>query len=342
MFDSISRLNAALEGRYTSELLVRLAGAPRLRRRTTMKTLMRATAATMMVFSLAVGLHAQSTGSVVPDVVYGHKDGMALTFDVFTPAGAANGIGILNMVSGGWVSRWRAPEQARQGYQALLDRGFTVFAIRHGSSPRFNVPEAYADVTRAVRFVRLHASTYGVDPARLGVYGGSAGGHLSLLLGLASDEGDPDATDEVLRVSSRVAAVVAYYPPVDLRGRATPSQDFPATIPDRSLFFAGGVVVPGAAERFVALAFEDELGISVSPIAHVSSDDPPTLLVHGDADALVDLNNSQLIHAAFAREGVETDLVVIEGAGHGFRTPEDRARASDALVAWFEKHLTGR
>ena len=307
-----------------------------------MTMLTRATATTLTLFCLAMPLHAQSSGSIMPDVVYGHKAGMALTFDVFMPAGEANGVGILNMVSGGWISRWTAPEQAQAGYQALLDRGFTVFAIRHGSSPRFDVPEAYADVTRAVRFVRLHASTYGIDPARLGVYGGSAGGHLSLMLGLASDEGDPDATDEVLRMSSRVAAVVANYPPVDLRKRAMPSERFPATLPERGLFFARGVVAPGAADRFVALAFEDELGASVSPILHVSADDPPTLLIHGNADALVDFNNSELIHSALVASGVETGLVVIEGAGHGFRTAEDRAQASEELVGWFEKHLTGR
>jgi acetyl esterase/lipase len=306
-----------------------------------MRTLTRATAAMLTLFCLAVPLHAQSPGSVIPDVVYGHKDGMALTFDVFTPTGEPNGAGVLNMVSGGWVSRWRAPEQARQAYEALLDQGFTVFSVRHGSSPRFNVPEAYVDVNRAVRFVRLHASTYGVDPARLGVYGGSAGGHLSLMLGLASDEGDPEATDEVLRVSSRVAAVVAYYPPVDLRKRDSPSEDFPATVPEQSLFFAHGIVVRDAADRFVALKFEEERAASVSPILYVTPDDPPTLLVHGDADALVDLNNSQLIYSAFTRAGVETDLVVIKGAGHGFQTEEDRAQASDALVAWFKKHLTG-
>ena len=307
-----------------------------------MRMLTRATAATLTVFCLATPIHAQNAASIIADVVYGHKDGMALTFDVFMPPGEPNGAGILNMVSGGWVSRWRAPEEARQGYEALLDKGFTVFSIRHGSSPRFNVPEAYADVNRAVRFVRLNASTYGVDPERLGVYGGSAGGHLSLMLGLASDEGDPEATDEVLRMSSRVAAVVAYYPPVDLRKRPSPSEDFPATLPESGLFFARGLVAPAAADRFVALEFEDELGASVSPILHVSSDDPPTLLVHGDADALVDLNNSELIHAAFQSKGVETDLVVIEGAGHGFRTEEHRTLASDALVAWLEEHLTGR
>ena len=143
------------------------------------------------------------------------------------------------MVSGGWFSRWTPPEQARSRYEHLLDQGFTVFAVRHGSSPRFKVPDAYGDVRRAVRYVRLHARTFGVDPDRMGVYGGSAGGHLSLMLGLASDDGDPRAEDDVLRVSSRVAAVVAYYPPVDLRTRATPNEHFPATVPDSSLFFEG-------------------------------------------------------------------------------------------------------
>lgn len=305
-----------------------------------MKTLTRATFATLTLLCLAIPLQAQDSSSIMPDLVYGHKSGMALTLDVFRPA-SPNGASVLNMVSGGWVSRWRDPEQAQAGYQALLDQGFTVFAIRHGSSPRFNVPEAYADVTRAVRYVRLHAPHFGLDAERIGVYGGSAGGHLSLMLGLNSDEGDPSATDEVLRHSSRVAAVVANYPPVDLRPRATPSERFPATIPDQSLFFAGGVV-PGAAERFVAIDVEDEAGASVSPILFVTPDDPPTLLIHGDADALVDFNNSELMQAALMASGVETGLVVIEGAGHGFRTPEDRAQASDALVGWFVEHLSGR
>ncbi|MED5564248.1 MAG: alpha/beta hydrolase [Gemmatimonadota bacterium] len=305
-----------------------------------MKTLTRATFATLTLLCLAIPLQAQNSDSIMPDLVYGHKAGMALTLDVFRPT-SPNGASVLNMVSGGWVSRWRDPEQAQAGYQALLDQGFTVFAIRHGSSPRFNVPEAYADVTRAVRYVRLHAPHFGLDAERIGVYGGSAGGHLSLMLGLNSDEGDPNAADEVLRHSSRVAAVVANYPPVDLRPRTTPSERFPATIPDRSLFFAGGVV-PGAAERFVAIDVEDEAGASVSPILFVTPDDPPTLLIHGDADALVDFNNSELMQAALMASGVETGLVVIEGAGHGFRTPEDRAQASDALVGWFVEHLSGR
>ena len=86
-----------------------------------MRMLTRATAATLMLFSLAIPLHAQSGGSVIPDVVYGHKAGMALTFDVFTPPGEPNGVGILNMVSGGWVSRWTPPEvRSRSAYDVLI------------------------------------------------------------------------------------------------------------------------------------------------------------------------------------------------------------------------------
>lgn len=262
----------------------------------------------------AWGAVAAEDASVVPDVVYGHKDGMALTFDVFKPEGKANGAGALFMVSGGWVSWYAPPERYKSFLQPLLDKGFTVFAVRHGSSPRYKVPEARADVGRAVRFIRLHAADWGVDPARLGVFGGSAGGHLSLMLGLDSDEGDAEAEDEVLREGSRVAAVVAYFPPVDLRLMTGPNDSFPA------------------------LDFEADLAKTVSPILFVTADDPPTLLIHGDADELVPIRNSERIHAALQEKKVESEFITIEGAGHGFRG-EAAERASAAQVAWFEKHL---
>ena len=112
--------------------------------------------------------------SVTPDVVYGHKYGMALTFDVFTPPNA-NGAAVLNMVSGGWRSQWRPHASSQQRYQPLLDKGFTVIAVRHGSSPKFIIPELVPDVRRAVRYIRLNARRWGVDANRLGVWGGSAG-----------------------------------------------------------------------------------------------------------------------------------------------------------------------
>ncbi len=253
----------------------------------------------------------------IPDVVYGHKDGMALTFDVFRP-NKANGAGVLFMVSAGWYSTWVAPDLAVARFAGLLDKGFTVFAVRHGSSPRYNVPEAAADVERAVRYVRLNAANWAVDPDRLGVYGGSAGGHLSLMLGLDPDSGNANARDAVLRTKSGVAAVVAYFPPVDLRPLVGPS------------------------ERFPALNFSRDLAATVSPILFVSADDPPSLLIHGDADRLVPMQQSVVIHDALKKAGVATDFIVIPGGDHGFTNPAHSRQAESAMIAWFERWLIRR
>jgi acetyl esterase/lipase len=265
---------------------------------------------------------AADSFEITPDVVYGHKAGMALTFDVIRPKDP-NEAAVLFMMSGGWFSGWVPPEgfmspQVPDGFKhfrELVDSGYTLIIVRHGSAPQFKVPEAVADVRRAVRFVRLNAEKFGIDPDRIGVCGGSAGGHLSLMLGTASDEGAKDSQDPVDQTSDRIAAVVAYFPPVDLREWVGPNDSFPA------------------------LEFDPKLAESVSPLLHVTSDDPPTLLIHGDKDDLVKLDNSERILSAFQKATVPCELIVIEGAGHGF-PGEGGQRASKALVEWFDKHLT--
>src|SRR3954452_24540576 len=147
------------------------------------------------------------------DVIYGRKYGLALTMDVFTPK-KANGVGVIFVVSGGWFSRPQAIHPALA--TPLLKRGYTVFAVVHGSQPRFTVPEIVEDMHRAVRFIRHHATEYGVDPDRLGITGASAGGHLSLMIGTAGQKGNPNAPDPVDRESSRVKAVACFFPPTDL------------------------------------------------------------------------------------------------------------------------------
>ncbi len=265
--------------------------------------------------SLAV---ADEEVRITPDVVYGHKFGMALTMDVLQPTEDANGAGLLFMVSGGWRSRWSPPEGAARRFDKLLDAGFTVFVVRHGSSPKFILPEIVDDVRRAVRYVRLHAEQFDVDPNRLGVFGGSAGGHLSLMLATASDEGDPDSKDEVERTSSRVAAVVAYYPPTDLVGLVpTP---------------------PARNERYPAINFDPHRAEEFSPLWQVTPDDPPTLLIHGDKDLLVPLKHSEQILEQLEEQQIPAELIVIEGAAHGFQDA-DAERASAALLDWFQQHL---
>jgi acetyl esterase/lipase len=271
----------------------------------------------------AAQVMAQAQVETIPDVVYGHKDGLAMTLDVVKPKANANGAAVIIMVSGGWVSPYSPPEQAATRLKDLLDKGFTLIAVRHGSSPKYLIPEIVSDVRRAVRFIRYNAKQWGVDPNRLGVFGGSAGGHLALVLGTASDDGDPNAKEDFMKESDRVASVVAYFPPVDLRPLARGLNPPPT----------GGTL-----DRFPALNFEKEKAADYSPIVHVSPDDPPTLLIHGDKDSLVPVNNSKVVHEAFQKNNVKTQLIIIEGAEHGFRG-EDAKRASAAMVAWFEQTL---
>jgi acetyl esterase/lipase len=268
-----------------------------------------------------VAVPAAADVKITPDVVYGHKDGMALTFDVFQPKEDGKGIGLLFMVSGGWYSSWRPPERSRDFFQASLDEGYTVFAVRHGSAPRYKVPEAVADVQRAIRYIRLHAEDFGVDPQRLGVFGMSAGGHLSMMLATTGDEGDSEAEDPVLRASSRVAAAVAYCGPTDLQPWVTG--------PDS-----------GMRDRFTALQFDGDLADDCSPLFQVTSDDAPTLLIHGDKDELVPIDHSHSILKAMQEAGVPCELLTIEGAGHAF-PGEAGKRAAKARLAWFASHLGG-
>jgi dipeptidyl aminopeptidase/acylaminoacyl peptidase len=281
--------------------------------------------------------------AVTTDVIYGHKAGMALTFDVYRPK-EANGAAVISILSGGWRSSWETlrqflempdgsvrlltEEEIRErggilpshSYLTLLDRGFTVFAVRHGSSPAFAMPDIVADLRRAVRFIRLNASRYAVEPERIGLWGGSAGGHLSLLLGTTAEITNPDPTDEFERGSGKVAAMVAYAPPTDLvrMSAETWKQD--------------GV------QKYPVMRMDTEALKLFSPLRHVSADDAPTLIVHGDKDTVVPIIEGMSMYEALRRAGVATQFVTIQGAAHGF-FGEDARRANDPMVRWFEQHL---
>jgi acetyl esterase/lipase len=281
----------------------------------------------LTLFGTSVGTASAADAQILPDLVYGHKDGLAMTLDVLKPKANANGAAILYMVSGGWVSQWSPPERMVDRFQPLLDKGFAMVIVRHGSSPRYLVPDAVSDVRRAVRYVRYHAKEWGVDPNRLGVHGGSAGGHLSLILATAPDEGDPKADEPFMRVSDRVQSVVAYYPPVDLRQMAR------------------GVVAATPGQRFPALNFEKEKAADISPILFVTPDDPPTLLIHGDADTTVNISHSQRMFKSLQDAHIKSEFITIPGAGHGFsgaNRDADSKKANDAMVAWFVQTLEAR
>lgn len=243
---------------------------------------------------------------ITPDVVYGHKAGMALTYDVFQPAGPANGAGLIHLVSGGWNSRYNPPDSVIEDYKPYLDSGFTVFALRHGSSPTFKLPETIDDVILGSWQIRRNAYRFGVDSLRLGIFGGSSGGHLSLMAGLSGDR-------------HPVSAIVAFFPPVDLRN----IPDFMKTM-------------------FPAFDFDTTLAAKISPVLFASPDDPPTLLIHGDKDFVVAPRQSERMIAALEENSVVSQLIVFEGMGHGNsygakgKYYEESTRET---IGWFRKYL---
>jgi acetyl esterase/lipase len=277
------------------------------------------------------------------DVIYGRKFGMALTMDVFTPNSDANGAAVLFVVSGGWVSDNQPLNGALLGpfVSEPLKRGYTVFAVFHGSQPRFTIPEAVADLNRAVRFIRAHSRDYGIDPNRIGITGGSAGGHLSLMQGTAGDSGNPKSSDPVERQSSRVQAVACLFPPTDFLNYGGK---------DRYAFGSGELLMafrPAAdvreldpqtlrLERPTDEKKQHELAAQISPITHVSADDPPTLIVHGDADKLVPIQQAEAIIARFKQVGVKAELITRPDRGHDLNgIDKDIA----AMTDWFDKNL---
>ncbi|MFT6093630.1 MAG: acetyl esterase/lipase [Pseudohongiellaceae bacterium] len=270
-------------------------------------------AAGLLIFGTCFASLNFAESNVKSDVVYGHKDGMALVYSVLQPENA-NGAAIVFMVSGGWYSRWSEPAIYENMFSDMLESGFTVIPVHHGSAPRYHVPDAYADVSRAIRHIKMNADSLGIDASRIGVTGGSAGGHLSLMIGMDSDSGLNGNQDPIMRAANDVAAVVAYFPPVDLREIAGPN------------------------DRFPALNFDTDKAAAISPILHADAGDPPTLLIHGDADDLVNISASIIMYAEFQKQNVESDFITIPGGQHGFRG-DNATIANKARLEWFKKYL---
>jgi acetyl esterase/lipase len=266
-------------------------------------------------------------------VVYGQRDGKPLTLDVIRPKNP-NGIGIALMVSGGWKSG-KPGETATWLMAPLLRRGYTVFAICHISQPEATVMEIIDDVNHGVRFVRHHAEEYGIDPDRIGVTGGSAGGHLSLMLATRGGIGDERATDLVDRRSSAVQAVAIFYPVTDLLNLGESTENLGDGGPPKSFVEGFGFTPPFDAVSTNMTHWRD-IGRESSPIYHVNSNLPPTLIYHGDADTLVPLDQSERYRDRAEALGQKVKLVVHRGGEHGWLT-----MIWDIVnfAAWFDEHL---
>jgi len=262
----------------------------------------------------------------VDGIVYTQRHGHDLTFDVVRPK-RPNGLGIVLMVSGGWRS---SPDSFHAWMAApLLRRGYTVLAVSHLSQPEATVMEIVADVNRAVRFIRHHAEDYNIDPNRLGVTGGSAGGHLSLMLATRGGPGPADANDAVDRQSSAVQAVAIFFPVTDLLNLGASTENPGDGGPPKSFVKAFG-------PQSTDLAVWKKIGREMSPIYHISADLPPVLIFHGAADTLTPLEQSQWFQARAREAGAAVELVVRAKKKHGWLT---MFRDIRTFADWFDRHL---
>jgi len=252
----------------------------------------------------------------IQDVIYTKAGGAAFTMDIDKPA-KPNKAAVVFMVSGGWMSDHTMLKTFMPSIEkAFSDAGFTVFEVVHGAQPRYKVAEIVDQVRTAVRFVHSHAADYGIDTNRVGVSGVSSGGHLSLMIA-----GSPD---------SPVNAVAAIAPPTDLANWGKP--DFVLTDnPQMAVFIpAIGTDPKGSRKDIEAVAKQ------LSPINLVTPKFPPTLIVHGDDDKIVPLQQAQAMDQALTKAGVEHKLEVVSGGGHDEKT---FVAGLTKAVQWFRDKL---
>ncbi|QEL15942.1 alpha/beta hydrolase [Limnoglobus roseus] len=274
------------------------------------------------------------------DVIYGRKFGLAMTLDVFTPKGKKNGAAVIMVISGGWYS---AHEGINVGFFAeMLKRGYTVFAVVHGSQPKFTIPEVLDDMHRATRFVRSNAKKYEFDPDRIGIMGASAGGHLSLMQGTAFKPGNEKAKDPLEQISSKANAVGCFFPPTDFLNYGKEGE---LALGDgvlkgfRAPFYFMEADPRGGFKEITDEAKRKEIGKAISPAYHVSKDSAPSLIIHGDADKLVPIQQAEVVIAKFKEKNVPCELVVKKGKEHGWPGID---KDIITIADWFDKYLPAK
>ncbi len=300
------------------------------------KNLHRALMATALATVCLPRVHAEDP-KVETNVVYGMISGLALLMDVYYPE-KPNGYGVLFISGSGWSAPLslsaRPLKQSRQAkifVPSLTEAGYTVFGINHRAIPRFQLPDILADVQRAARFIRHHAEEYKIDAHHISGVAGSSGGHLISLIATMDDKGNPDAPDPVDRESAKLQCIVARAAPFDLANfgsaRGTPV----------SIALLLGMAPRGARGDSI----ENRTYREASPISHVSPDDPPFLLLHGDKDVVVPYKQSVSMEKALKEAGVEAKLLTIPGAGHGptFPGAKDPPDYLGETVRWLNDHL---
>ncbi|MBI1729244.1 prolyl oligopeptidase family serine peptidase [Candidatus Acetothermia bacterium] len=278
---------------------------------------------------LAITLHAaQSEIEITRDIIYGSADGTDLKLDIYRPAATALLPAILILhASNGTKSD---PDLVVPWAQYLAGQGYLAIAVEHRLLPFYGgpgFPAQLQDVKCAVRWARANATTWNINPDRIGILGFSSGGWLAELVGTTDNSSNLEGSCGDTPISSRVQAVIAYYSPSDLLKMPAIGQY------DVGNVLIGKPCLPGPSQ-------DATLCMQASPVTYISSDDPPFLLAHGTKDTNIPFEQSELMQSALSAAGVNVELVKVEGAGHIWKIDTDYEKQVEAsLISFLEKHL---
>ena len=261
----------------------------------------------------------------LPDVPYVTGGGERQQLDLYLPAATGGPARPLVV----WVhgGAWEMGDRHVCPAVFLVARGYVVASLGYRLSQQAIYPAQIEDCKAAIRFLRAHAGEYGIDPRRVGAWGASAGGHLVALLGTTGHEHRFDV-GEHLDQSSAVQCVVDWFGPMDFLHWGEPP-----VIADRTNRASSASKLLGG-----PVSTHLDAARSAGPVYFVDKESAPFLIMHGDADPLVPLQQSQELDAALRKAGVESTLVVLPGAGHGgrdFIQPEHMQQ----LTAFLDAHL---
>jgi acetyl esterase/lipase len=246
------------------------------------------TSATFTPLSVEFG----SYGETLSDVPYCNAD-RAQRMDIYLPDSGGPWPVLLYVHGGSWMHGDKS--EAAMFANGMNMLGYLVVSVNYRLYPSAAFPSMIEDVKCAVRSLRAHASDYNLDPNRIAAIGPSAGGHLVSLLGTTTQDDGWDV-GEYLEQSSRVQAVISMAGVMDLT-RNFPNADI---------------------ELMKRVGFGEHNVMQASPVTHVTSDDPPFLLIHGERDELVPYEQSQLMYDRLVQMNVHAQLVIVKNAGHSF------------------------
>lgn len=245
--------------------------------------------------------------------------------DVYLPATGTNWPLIVWIHGGAWLQGSKeSPPVLR-----FLREGYAVASANYRLSQHAIFPAPIQDCKAALRWLRANARQFGCDAKQIGVWGSSAGGHLVALLGTSGEVKEFETVGAHTNVSDRVQCVVDFFGPSDLVAMA--KQAPPDSVMDHN--------APNSPESKLVggpVQQRQELARTANPITYITPDDPPFLILHGDRDNTVPIGQSELLHAALKKAGVDATFFVVKGAGHGFR---NRPELDPMVGEFFAKHL---